>query len=117
MSSTPNGVLVTRRLTTTSILFTPQSMDELAVTFGLVVEAYNYVTERDVQAGDYLALPQPGLSESPPRAVFVVEGDPLYHTERDCIELQGLSHHETEIYDLGADANPHACVVRVESLR
>ncbi len=98
-------------------LFTPQPMDELAVTFRLVVEAYNYVTERDVQAGDYLALPKPGFSESPPPAVFVVEGETLYHTERDCIELPGLNHHETEIYDLGADANPHACVVRTESLR
>ena len=98
-------------------LFTPQSMEEMAVTFRLVVEAYNYVTERDVDAEDYLALPQPGLSDSPLPTVFVNEGEKLYHTERDCIELEQQEHDETEIYDIGAGANPHACIVRSGSLR
>ena len=35
------------------MLFTPQSMDELDVTFQLIVESYNHVTGRTVQASDF----------------------------------------------------------------
>ena len=35
------------------MLFTPKSMDELDVTFQLIVESYNHVTGRTVQAADF----------------------------------------------------------------
>ena len=35
------------------MLFTPQSMDELDVTFQLIVESYNHVTGRKVQVADF----------------------------------------------------------------
>ena len=35
------------------MLFTPQTMEELDVTFQLIVESYNHVTGRTVQASDY----------------------------------------------------------------
>ena len=35
------------------MLFTPQSMDELDVTFQLIVESYNHVTGRKVQSADF----------------------------------------------------------------
>lgn len=35
------------------MLYTPLSMDELEVTFQLIVESYNHVTGRNVQASDY----------------------------------------------------------------
>ena len=35
------------------MLFTPQSMDELDVTFQLIVESYNHVTGRAVRASDF----------------------------------------------------------------
>jgi phospholipase/carboxylesterase len=35
------------------MLFTPQSMDELDVTFQLIVESYNFVTGQTVQASDF----------------------------------------------------------------
>ena len=35
------------------MLFTPQSMEELDVTFQLIVESYNHVTGRGVQASDF----------------------------------------------------------------
>jgi phospholipase/carboxylesterase len=37
------------------MLFTPQSMTELDVTFQLIVESYNHVTGRTVQASDFQA--------------------------------------------------------------
>jgi phospholipase/carboxylesterase len=35
------------------MLFTPRSMTELDVTFQLIVDSYNYVTGRTIQASDY----------------------------------------------------------------
>lgn len=35
------------------MLFTPQSMDELDITFQLIVESYNHVTGQNIQAGDF----------------------------------------------------------------
>ncbi len=35
------------------MLYTPQSIEELNVTFQLIVDAYNYVTEQDIVATDY----------------------------------------------------------------
>ncbi len=35
------------------MLFTPQSMDELEITFQLIVESYNHVTGQTVQASDF----------------------------------------------------------------
>ena len=35
------------------MLYTPQSMAELEVTFGLVVDAYNFVTGQTVRAADH----------------------------------------------------------------
>ncbi len=35
------------------MLFTPQSMDELEITFQLIVESYNHVTGQTVRASDY----------------------------------------------------------------
>ncbi len=35
------------------MLFTPQSMDELAITFRLIVESYTHVTGQAVQASDF----------------------------------------------------------------
>ena len=35
------------------MLFTPRSMAELNVTFQLIVDSYNYVTGRTIQASDY----------------------------------------------------------------
>lgn len=35
------------------MLFTPQSMDELDITWQLIVESYNYVTGQTVQASDF----------------------------------------------------------------
>jgi len=36
------------------MLFTPQSLDELDVTFQLIVESYNHVTGRTVRAADFM---------------------------------------------------------------
>ena len=91
------------------MLFTPQSRAELAVTFQLVVEAYNYATGRDLHADDHFTLAEPRLSEPPRANVFVVAGEPRYHDERRCTYLQGQEVHEAEIYDLGPSANPHIC--------
>lgn len=93
------------------MLFTPQSRAELAVTFQLVVEAYNRTTGRELQADDYLAPLESRLSDPPVDTVFVVEDEPLYHDERRCISLQGHDVHEANIYDLGPSANPHICVL------
>ena len=35
------------------MLFTPRSMAELDITFQLIVDSYNYVTGRTIQASDY----------------------------------------------------------------
>ena len=35
------------------MLFTPQSMDELDITFHLIVESYNFVTGKTVHASDF----------------------------------------------------------------
>ena len=35
------------------MLYTPLSMEELRVTFQLIVESYNYVTGRDLRAADF----------------------------------------------------------------
>ncbi|MEM7111927.1 MAG: luciferase family protein [Chloroflexota bacterium] len=35
------------------MLYTPQSMDELDITFQLIVESYNYVTGQTIQASDF----------------------------------------------------------------
>ena len=35
------------------MLFTPQTMEELDVTFQLIVESYNHVTGRTIQASDF----------------------------------------------------------------
>ena len=93
------------------MLFTPQSTAELAVTFQLIVEAYNYTTGRAVRANDYLTPPERGLREPPVETVFVVEGEPRYHDERRCAYFQGRDVHEVTIYDLGPSANPHICVL------
>lgn len=94
-----------------AMLFTPQSRAELAVTFQLVVEAYNYMTGRDVKADDYLTPPRPGLREPPIETVFVVRGEPRYHDERRCVYLEDQDVDEAKIYDLGPSANPHVCVL------
>jgi phospholipase/carboxylesterase len=39
------------------MLYTPQSMDELEVTFQLIVDGYNYVTGKNVAAKDYARKP------------------------------------------------------------
>ena len=93
------------------MLFTPQSTAELAVTFQLIVEAYNYTTGRNVLAEDYLAPPETRLRDPPIKTVFVVEGEPRYHDERRCLYFQGRDVHEATIYDLGPAANPHICVL------
>ena len=35
------------------MLYTPQTMDELDITFQLIVESYNHVTGQTVQASDF----------------------------------------------------------------
>lgn len=94
-----------------AMLFTPQSLAELQVTFGLVVEAYNQATGRQVDAVDYLAAPASPLTDPPVARVWVVAGEPRYHDERRCTYLDGQEVEEAEIYDLGPMANPHICVL------
>ncbi len=93
------------------MLFTPQSTAELAVTFQLIVEAYNYATGRHVLPEDYFTPLETGLTDPPVETVFVVEGEPRYHDERRCVYFQGRDVHEATIYDLGPAANPHICVL------
>ena len=96
------------------MLFTPQSRAELTITFQLVVEAYNYATGRELQAEDYLPPTAPALSTPPIETVYVSDDAPLYHDERRCVALQGQEVRETRIYDLGASANPHRCILPSE---
>jgi hypothetical protein len=54
-----------------AMLFTPQSMSELAVTFQLVLEAYNRATGRTLLAPDYFPADVPRLSEPPVELAWV----------------------------------------------
>jgi phospholipase/carboxylesterase len=93
------------------MLFTPQSRAELAVTFQLVVEAYNRATGRALVASDYLAPAVRPLTDAPVDTVWVVSGEPRFHDERRCTYLLGKDVEEAHIYDLGPSANPHVCVL------
>lgn len=93
------------------MLFTPQSMAELAVTYQLVVEAYNRATGRALAASDYFDAPATPLTDPPVETVWVVTGEPRFHDEPRCTYLVGQEVEEAEIYDLGPSANPHVCVL------
>jgi len=93
------------------LLFKPQSMAELEIIFGLVIESYNHVTGRDIRAEDYLPPPDTSLSATPPRQVWPVVGEPRYHDEAQCVSLRDQAVHEVDIYDLGPMANSHICVL------
>lgn len=93
------------------MLFTPQSMAELAVTYRLVVESYNRATGRELAAGDYLDGPATPLTDPPVETVWVVAGEPRFHDERRCTYLADQEVEQAQIYDLGPLANPHICVL------
>ncbi len=93
------------------LLFTPQSMAELEITFGLLVESYNHVTGRDIETEDYLPPPAEPLPSTTPRQVWAVIGEPRYHDEPECVALREQAVHQVDMYDLGPMANPHICVL------
>ena len=87
------------------LLFTPQSDEELAVTFQLIVEGYNHATGRLIDAADHHDLPSLPPAPPPPATVFVDEGGYVYHTLH-CAALQGRTVREAELFDLGPAAQP-----------